>query len=186
MTYEERMMQIKAILNQILVTYELPRGLTDNQQGQMAEIDTIAKAMNEKFPTDTNRDHIAGTMERVEIWLKGHYNKRAWPTGKDFMNALGRSMESVNASVHGLNGGVWTDGHIDPLKLAARRIENGEPVSDSYLFGSLAVQLLRGKHITEKQRQEYIDGMMWKIENLHGKAHAMYVLSEYEARHAAA
>ena len=186
MTYEERMMQIKAILSQILMTYELSRGMKDNEPAQMAEIDTIAKAINEKFPTDTNRDHIAGTMERVEIWLKGHYNKRSWPTGKDFMNALGKSMESVNASIHGMNSGVWTDGQIDPLKLAARRIENGEPVSDSYLWGSLAVKLIRGNHITEQQRRAYIKGFVEKARKLYGDGYARYMYSEYEARHEAA
>lgn len=186
MTYEERMMQIKAILNQILMTYELSRGMKDNQQAQMAEIDTIAKAINHKFPTDTNRDHIAGTMERMEIWLKGHYNKRTWPTGKDFLSAMSKSMENVNASVAGMNSGVWTDGQIDPLKLAAKRMENGEPIGDSYLWGSLALRLIRGNHITEQQRRAYIKGFVEKARNLYGDSHARYMVSEYEARHAAA
>jgi len=66
MNYETRMQLIRNELMNILGTYAIPKHLEDEKRAQ-AEVEGICRLINQKFPNDTNEDHIRGTMDRAML-----------------------------------------------------------------------------------------------------------------------
>ena len=151
MNYDARIQLIRNELMNILGTYAIPKHLEDEKRAQ-AEVEGICRLINQKFPNDTNEDHICGTMDRAMLKLKEAHKSRSWPTSAEISAAVSKSMTSASTCTVG--SGPWKP---DTLKINAARIKNGEPVSETYIRGTMAQKLLDLGMITEAHLQPYLE-----------------------------
>jgi hypothetical protein len=151
MTYDERIFVLIGELAKILEGYATPKHLNTRAKEE-DEARNIVRMLNQKFPNDTTEDHIRGTMDRAMLKLKEAHKSRTWPTAADISAAVSKSMTS--ASTRTVSGGPWKP---DTLKINAARIKNGEPVSETYIRGTMAQKLLDLGMITEAHLQPYLE-----------------------------
>ena len=123
MNYDMRMQLIRNELMNILGTYAIPKHLEDEKRAQ-TEVEGICRLINQKFPNDTNEDHIRGTMDRAMLKLKEAHKSRSWPTSAEISAAVSKSMTSAKSSLPKGND-TWKP---DSLEINAKRIKAGEPV----------------------------------------------------------
>ena len=152
MNYDERMMQIKKELAEMLSEYAAPKHLID-PASQAKDIQSTAEVINALFPNDTNQDHITGTLKRAAMKLKGAHKSRTWPLASDITTAVKKSM-NVQGSPMPVNKGPWKP---DTLAINARRIKAGEPVGEMYIRGKLADKMVEMGLISEAHLQPYLE-----------------------------
>ena len=151
MNYDMRMQLIRNELMNILGTYAIPKHLEDEKRAK-AEVEGICRMLNQKFPNDTNEDHIRGTMDRAMLKLKEAHKSRSWPTSAEISAAVSKSMTS--ASTRSVSSGPWKP---DTLQLNAKRIIAGEPVGEMYIRGKLADKMVEMGLISEAHLQPYLE-----------------------------
>ena len=151
MNYEERVRVILSELIKMMEGYATPKHL-DTQKKQEDEARNIVRLLNQKFPNDTNEDHIRGTMDRAMLKLKEAHKSRTWPTAADISAAVSKSMSS--ASTRSVSSGPWKP---DTLQLNAKRIIAGEPVGEMYIRGKLADKMVEMGLISEAHLQPYLE-----------------------------
>ena len=151
MNYDARMQLIRNELMNILGTYAIPKHLEDEKRAK-AEVEGICRLINQKFPNDTNEDHIRGTMDRAMLKLKEAHKSRTWPTAADISAAVSKSMYSAKSSLPKGNG-TWKP---NSLEINAKRIKAGEPVGQMYIQGKLAERMIREGLVTEEELAPYL------------------------------
>jgi len=152
MTHEERNRVILAELVKIFEGYATPRHL-DTRAKEEQELRNIVRMINQKFPSDTNEDHIRGTMDRAMLKLKEAHKSRSWPSAADIAAAVTKSMNTQRASMP-TNKGPWKP---DTLEVNAKRIIAGEPVGEMYIRGKLADKMVQMGLITDAHLQPYLE-----------------------------
>lgn len=151
MTYDQRIELIKNELMNILSSYAIPKHLEGDRAAQ-SEIQGIVRVINQKFSNNTNEEHMRGTMDRAMLKLKEAHKSRSWPTAADIIKAVTTSMTTSFKGVEA--GKPWKP---DTLEINAARIKNGEPVSETYIRGTMAQKLLDLGMITEAHLQPYLE-----------------------------
>lgn len=151
MTYDQRIELIKNELMNILSSYAIPKHLEGDSAAQ-SEIQGIVRVINQKFSNNTNEEHMRGTMDRAMLKLKEAHKSRSWPTAADIIKAVTTSMTTSFKGVEA--GKPWKP---DTLEINAARIKNGEPVSETYIRGTMAQKLLDLGMITEAHLQPYLE-----------------------------
>jgi len=151
MTYDQRLQLIKNELLNILSSYAIPKHLESDRAAQ-SEIQGIVRVINQKFSNNTNEEHMRGTMDRAMLKLKEAHKSRSWPTAADIIKAVTTSMTTSFKGVEA--GKPWKP---DTLEINAARIKNGEPVSETYIRGTMAQKLLDLGMITEAHLQPYLE-----------------------------
>ena len=152
MNYDMRVQLIRNELMNILGTYAIPKHLEDEKRAQ-AEVEGICRLINQKFPNDTNEDHIRGTMDRAMLKLKEAHKSRSWPSAADIAAAVSKSMNKQRSNVQASKG-PWKP---DTLALNAKRIIAGEPVGEMYIRGKLADKMVQMGLITDEHLQPYLE-----------------------------
>ncbi len=75
---------------------------------------------------------------------------------------------------------------LQPLKVAARRMENGEPVGDGHLYGRMAVDLIAAGLVDETTMKRYRSGLFGQLKATYGETQALDMEAKLKARHEAA
>jgi len=100
----------------------------------------------------------------------------AWPSEGDVSKACKAASKQVAAT-----GPVW---EIDPLTVAQRRIENDEPIGDSWLWGQFAVQLIG--RVGQAKVQERRDRHAAHLVQIYGIDAARRMVTDLQWRHSEA
>ena len=151
MNYEQRIRLILGELIKMMEGYAEPKHLNTRKK-QEDEARNIVRMLNQKFPSNATEDHIRGTMDRALLKLKETHKSRTWPTAADISKAVTTSMTTSFKGVEA--GKPWKP---DTLEINAARIKNGEPVSETYIRGTMAQKLLDLGMITEAHLQPYLE-----------------------------
>ena len=114
MNYDMRMQLIRNELMNILGTYAIPKHLEDEKRAQ-TEVEGICRLINQKFPNDTNEEHIRGTMDRAMLKLKEAHKSRSWPTSAEISAAVSKSMSS--ASTRSVSSGPGINSRVMPVRI---------------------------------------------------------------------
>jgi len=156
MEYNERVKIVQQEITNLLSPYKPTAGLDEKQQ--VAQIQNIAKAINGIFPADTTPDHIRGSFERAGRKLTTIHTSFSWPSANQITKVVRDALtaeerDNMPTTQAQLNEGVWRNGKIDHDLLEARRIKNGEAVSESYITGSDLEPYAR--YLREEKRKLY-------------------------------
>ena len=161
MNYEPRLQLIKKELKNLLSSYAIPIQFRNLEEAQAKEIALTASAINKLFPNDSNQQMIEGAFNRAELKIKTTHMSRTWPKASDICAAIRQSM-AVEDDLPSVAPG-WKP---DPKKIHADRIKRGEDVSEHYIYGRMAKELLREGLVTESDLQPYRDYLaVEKIDN---------------------
>ena len=150
MDYDYRLQMMKMQLNNLFSNYAVPvqcRGIDDWKEN---EIKIIAKTVNLLFPNDVTREMIEGAFSRAELKIKAAHKSRTMPSGADIAAALKHSIAVTDDLPS-----VSPDWMPDAKTINASRIKRGEPVSEHYITGNKADELVREGLITERDLQPY-------------------------------
>ncbi|MCE8556659.1 hypothetical protein KBY29_20315 [Ruegeria pomeroyi] len=104
---------------------------------------------------------------------------RAWPTAGE-----------IKAAAVAISGPCYRNiakgDEVDLLEVIARRMNAGEEVSDAYLYGRSAVELMESGKVSEDQIQRYRKELIHKLRKTYDEATASARIAELTDRHATA
>tara|TARA_R100001369_G_scaffold25667_1_gene46681 strand:+ start:445 stop:936 length:492 start_codon:yes stop_codon:yes gene_type:complete len=157
MKHDYRINLIKKELESLLSSYSVPLHLRNDPGAKEKEVEIIVKAINQFYPNDTNQEVISGSFERAELKIKASQMSRTWPKAADIVSAIKKS--TVNDSVMTTKSADWFP---DPSVIHAKRIKNGEPVSENYILGKLAEELIKNGLVTGEDLKPYRNALSSK------------------------
>lgn len=176
MNFHERTALITSIITDFLRQYQRPTHLDD--EGCLREIAAIAEEVNALIPTSLTREGFRDRIERALKQVRRTYTMRAWPMPAHFIKAMDATVERSKAVQADTSTGKT------PMQIAADRINAGEAVGDTWLFGRSAVELLRSGLVTTAQIKAYRSAMYFAAKDLGGEAHAGAIEANLLQRHA--
>lgn len=175
MEYQERIKLILDRVNGFLRQYQRPTHL--DTEAALKEIRAIAEEVNSLISASSNRDALEERAEACFRAVRRNYTQRAWPTVAHFVKAMGE----IQSPRSGDTGGLKT-----PEQIAADRISKGEPVGDSWIYGRLAVKILREGMVTVEQIKGYRLGLFYAAKEVYGEEKARRMEEQWKASHNAA
>lgn len=178
MQFQDRVKLITANLNDFLRLYKRPDHL--DQNGALIEMREMAEEMNGLMPTSFGPEDLAGRVNEALRRVRQTYKGRGWPTVSHMVDAMNATARTAVAVVDGA-APKW---RLDPLEIAARRINEGEAVGDEWLYGRNALLLTRTGRVTGQKLQEYRDSFADSLRELYETAEAENMLSRMMQRHA--
>jgi hypothetical protein len=150
-----------------------PRSL--GTQAQFHEAASLQRCLMRHAPEQGYEDW----WRRFEDRLDEDAKTRAWPTAGEIKTAARATTGSPFRRISQGN-------EIDPLDVNAKRMNASEAVSDDYLYGRRAVELLESGKVTEDQILDYRPALISRFNETWGEPIAKMKVAELEARHAAA
>lgn len=150
MDYDYRLQIIKMQLNNLFSSYAVPVQFRNVPDWKDNEVKIIARTVNQLFPNDATREMIEGTFGRAELKIKAAHKSRTMPSGADIATAIKHSI-AVTDDLPSVSPDWLPDANI----INANRIKRGEPVSEYYVTGNKADELVHEGLITERDLQPY-------------------------------
>lgn len=159
-------------LAHFLRQYRQPEHL--DESGVKERMQMMAEAINNRISGSLGREDLEARLEMMCREVTATYRGRDWPTAAHFIGAL---------DVRAPEAAADTDWSLDPVKIAADRISDGEPVGDGWLWGRQAVDLLRSGKVTTEQIRPYRQSHAAKLRKLYGDDEAERMLAHLNRRH---
>lgn len=159
MNYDQRMMQIKQELADLLSEYAVPKNLID-PASQAKNINSTAEMINGLFPNDTTPDHIKGSFKRAAMKIAGKHKSRTWPLPAVISEAIQSSMQSKEALAKGLE---------DDLEAAVRFLNNTGRAHPSYRSSYIAKRLIERGLLKDERDAHWRGFDMFEYKNLYTK-----------------
>ena len=139
--------ELKEKMLNLLGRLNAPRAVQGNNESMKNEAeflcDKIIKLAPSKAYTDWFKD--------FEETLLSNLETRTWPTAKEISKAA-KEISPKRQEFKELPPEKYQP---NDLKINANRINNGEPVAESYIMGQLADQMVRAGLVAEKQLEPY-------------------------------
>lgn len=161
--------KMQALLNR----RTMPRGFEGKAQIQREEVQALVACLCRKAPRHAYDDWWL----RVEEAIDEDAKTRAWPTVGEVTKAIGRVAGSVKIR-------VAEPEEKDPLEIIGKRIAQGLPVGDHYIWGRLAVDIVKAGHATEADLRAYRSGHFFHCKDTYGNEPALAMEAELKKRHA--
>lgn len=135
---------LKRRLTAYLDRRSMPRGFEGKPAARDAELEALTRCVLKFAP----RERYDEWFNRFEDTLAEDAKTRAWPTEGEIKSAA-RAIRPTQSRT------VVEGDEIDPVKIAAGRINRGEAVGDSWLWGRLALELLASGEVSLAQIRAY-------------------------------
>ena len=152
--------------------------IRDNAQALKDETSALVGAVRRNCPA--RGDDLIDWWERFEVAV-GEACGDFWPNEKAVIAACKTASQAM-PKARDMTGG-WS---LDPYAINARRMENGDPVGENYLYGQDACELISRGLVTRETMEAYRKGAYWARRNLYGKDKANAWEAEQKARHESA
>lgn len=167
----------ESFLTEKLTAY-LGRKAAPRNLPQRAQTETMA-ALDRCLGRYAPKQNFEDWWPRFEDRLEEEAKTWAWPTVGEIKAAALSLAEPGQARTS-------SEDDIDPLKVAAKRMESGEPVGDGYLYGRMAVDLIAAGLVSEETMRRYRSGLFGQLKSTYGEAKALEMEDRLKARHQAA
>lgn len=172
MEHQNRIWIITSRLNIFLRQYQKPAHL-DNETS-LAEMKVIADEINSLISASSNQDGLAATVDECFRILRQSYKRREWPMPAHFVEAMNAAQKKATTN-------ETTGRSLDPVDIAAKRMNAGEAVSDGWLYGKGALTLLDEGRVDEDTMRRYRSALYFSARNV-GKGDATDYADALEAR----
>lgn len=160
------------------ITNYLGRKSTPRSLGSHAQVEEMASLVRCLMRFAPKHDY-EGWWRKFEDRLDEDAKTRAWPTAGEIKAAARVTTGSPSRR-------IAKGGEIDPMDLNARRMIAGEAMSEDYLYGCLAVELLERGKVNEDLMNSHRSVLIRSLKETYGEASALAMIAKLEARHAAA
>lgn len=180
MTSQMHKIAITGRLTRFLRRRAKPRHLVEDEQATDAEIEALARRIVAYAPTD--QAGLAEWWERFERRLEDSGNGRHWPTPREVSEAAAQTPRSARQAPDAAAEIGSREWHLYVL---ARRISNGEAVSEMDLWGRNAVELIRSGRVDQQQIERARLAYAADLVDLYGEASAAERIARLAAHHEA-
>lgn len=159
-------------VSSLLSRFSPPRAIANNEEAKSDEVQIIMEAVNRFAPSKGYEDW----WPKFERELLENHETRSWPLLSELKKAAGkiRGPQKHFTDITGDNA------EFCPYKANAARMNNGQPVSEFYLYGREAVELKRRglvqDDIFDRQKRSYY----YHLEKVYGKQTADQMIAARE------
>lgn len=162
---------LRGRLRDYLARRTIPRGFEGKAEALKAEADALVACVLRKAP----REQFEGWWSAVERRLAEDAKTRAWPTEGEISEAA--------KAINGPRAVRVSEGNeLNHLTIAAKRINAGEEVGESWVYGRGAVQLERAGLVTEARMKSYRSGWYFAHKAVYGEEAARAKEAEMQER----
>lgn len=169
---DQRLRIIEPVIFDFVTRFDLPASWEDGRA--FVEMKQIAQDINSEIPSEANEDYIKYLLGEMASKVRKGQTSRRLPATGVLIKALTAAKQSklpeqidTIARPEKSSEQIWAD-----------RINNGEAVSESVIFGQKGNELLQLGLITNDRLDAYKKSMFAAWENVHGKENAARLLQQ--------
>ena len=148
MNFEQRIEIISKWLIMDLARYERPANFSESHV--KPEVELMAGDINSEISTAYNAEGLKGLLLRIGQQVRKTHKSRRWPVIAEYVNAAKDSQRDKPLQIEDNQPHKF-----DSDRIAAKRINAGEPVAESYIIGTGADRLVEKKLVTSQQIETY-------------------------------
>ena len=165
MDYNQRVRLITASLNDFLRLYKRPDHL--DEQTALTELREMAEEMNLLIASTSGQSDLEGQIKQAFRNIRQTYKGRSWPTVSHIVDAMNVSAKVSKPKQ--AEGKVEAGWRPDTMQIMANRMNAGEAVSDSYLYGRSAVELLKAGLVDMQTMRKYRSALYFAAKDAIGE-----------------
>lgn len=170
---------IAKIFQSWLKRYSPPRMMADDAETQKAERDTLLRVLLHFAPQADYDSWTHRALDKLEYQMK----TRAWPT-KGELGSVCSNLRKDGAASGAIPASDWV---LDPVKIAAKRMNAGDGVGDDWLYGVLCVRLMAAGEVSQDTLRKYRSSYFFSLkDSLGDEAAARSIEAEKLEKHKAA
>ena len=136
MKYQDRTSTIGAWIQEELKRYDVPANHTHDQERQ--EMDAMVEDINSEIPSSVEKSSLDHILSKMSQDIRKNTRSRSWPTIYTLIKAAQKCSETQATTITGPR----QPHAFDSDSIAAKRINAGEPVAESYVTGMGADRLI--------------------------------------------
>lgn len=148
MNFEQRMEIISKWLIMDLARYERPANFSESHV--KPEVELMAGDINSEISTAYNAEGLKGLLLRIGQQVRKTHKSRRWPVIAEYVNAAKDSQRDKPLQIEDNQPHKF-----DSDRIAAKRINAGEPVAQSYITGTGATRLIEKNLVKPQQIETY-------------------------------
>lgn len=154
--------------------YSPPKIMLHDGEVMKAERDKLLRVLLHFAPQSNYEGWVNRALDQLEYQMK----TRAWPTKGELGSVCSNLRKETHTAIPSQS--EWK---LDPVQIAAGRINAGEAVGDNWLYGRDAVVLLQSGKVTRDRMRQYRSTLYFSAKNLHKKDEADRREAEWIKRH---
>jgi len=158
LTYEQRKRAIFEFLylepGGLLHRYRLPEHLSDDALRD--EVNLLVEDINGLIPSGYTEADMRLLTPEINAAIRRRHGAQGWPPAKVFIAATEDAVAA--AAKKKADAEPKREFTLDPLEIASRKMHDGEPVGESYLWGVSAIELISRGLIDEETMTSYRSG----------------------------
>ena len=162
MNFEQRMEIISKWLIMDLARYERPANFSESHV--KPEVELMAGDINSEISTAYNAEGLKGLLLRIGQQVRKTHKSRRWPVIAEYVNAAKDSQRDKPLQIEDNQPHKF-----DSDRIAAKRINAGEPVAESYITGTGADRLIEKKLVKPQQIDRYKRGLEKQRQDVYAK-----------------
>ena len=179
MDYNQRVRLITASLNEFLRLYKRPEHL--DEQTALTELREMAEEMNLLIASTSGQSDLEAQIKQAFRNIRQTYKGRSWPTVSHVVDAMNVSAKVSKPKQ--AEGKVEAGWRPDTMQIMANRMNAGEAVSDSYLYGRSAVELLKAGLVDRETLRKCRSELYFAAKNACGEDIAKSMEAGWIERH---
>jgi hypothetical protein len=148
MNFEQRIDLVRKWLIMDLARYERPANFTESHI--KPEVEVMAEDINSEISTAYNQEGFKALLLRIGQNVRKTHKSRRWPVIAEYINAAKDCQANNHTQIEDRQPFKF-----DSDAIAAKRINAGEAVAETYINGSGAERLIEKKLITPNQLEPY-------------------------------
>lgn len=186
LTYEQRKRAIFEFLYRepggLLHRYRLPEHLSDDALRD--EVNLLVEDINGLIPSGYTEADMRLLTPEINAEIRRRHGAHGWPPAKVFIAATEDAIAA--AAQKKADAEPKREFTLDPVEIASRNMHDGEPVSESYLWGPCAIELIARGLIDEETMTSYRSGAFSARREQSGEDAAIRWEQDAKARHQSA
>ena len=139
--------ELKTKTLKMLGRLNAPRAVQNNDENMKSEAEFLCNQIIKLAPSQNYNQWF----DDFEQNILSNLETRTWPTAKE----ISKSAKAIAPKRPEFREMASEKYEPNDLKINANRINNSEAVSESYIMGALAEQMVRAGLVAEKQLQPY-------------------------------
>jgi len=142
--FEQRKSQALSEVISFLSNFAPPRGLSDDAMS--VHVSGIADAFARRLPV-TNAQQFGENLRKTFTTIRDNHKGYAWPVQSEFVDAMPKG--------NSVAGGKVETFQTDEKEAMARRMNAGNPVPETWVWGSRAWSLVSGGLVGQDTLDDY-------------------------------
>tara|TARA_R100001369_G_scaffold16867_4_gene31985 strand:- start:1361 stop:1984 length:624 start_codon:yes stop_codon:yes gene_type:complete len=155
--------------------YSPRRALQQNETALKDEVNALMRVIWKMAPREDYENWLAKVLNQLDYQMK----TSAWPTVAE----IGAACSNQNKARILSNPLSAEPFSLDPVKIAAKRMNAGESVGDAWLYGRNSLDLMATGLVTGDTLRRYRSALYFSAKDTYGEGKAKRMEAEWLLRH---